>query len=101
MQAKEEIEQVHENALDAKLQKEIDNFMDDFTAMKLAKGRPPKTDDGRAKKESARCQFCDKEVLLLRLCCSKCKQAFFCDKECQVKDWKRQKKTCKASEGAK
>ena len=50
---------------------------------------------------TARCQFCDKEILFLRLCCSKCKQAFYCDKEFQGKDWKRQKKTCKAPEGAK
>ena len=61
----------------------------------------PRQEGGRAAKNEPRCQFCDKEVLLLRLCCSKCKQAFYCDKEFQGKDWKRQKKTCKAPEGAK
>ena len=48
-----------------------------------------------AKKEPC-CQFCDKEVVLLRLRCSKCKQAFYCDKECQGKDCKRHKNVCKA-----
>ena len=40
---------------------------------------------------TARCRFCDKEILFLRLCCSKFKQAFYCDKEFQGKDWKRHK----------
>ena len=39
-------------------------------------------------------QFCHKKGPTKH--CSKCKQAFYCDKECQGKDWKKHKKTCKA-----
>ena len=61
----------------------------------------PRQEGGRAAKKEPRCQFCDKEVLLRPMWCSICKQAFYCDKECQGMDWKKHKKTCKAPGDAK
>ena len=52
-----------------------------------------KKEQGVAKKKLL-CQFCQKKDPTKQ--CSICKQAFYCDKECQNKDWKKHKKTCKA-----
>ena len=71
-------------------------------AMKLAEetGGPAARTPKKPEETGTRCQFCDK-LVLLRLWCPKCKQAFYCDKECQGKDWKKHKKTCKAPADAK
>jgi hypothetical protein len=39
------------------------------------------------------CQHC-KKVLKKKQRCGKCKSVFYCEKECQVKDWDRHKNTC-------
>ena len=71
-------------------------------AMKLAEetGGPAARTPKKPEETGTRCQFCDK-LVLLRLWCPKCKQAFYCDKECQGKDWKKHKKTCNAPADAK
>ena len=76
-------------------------LVDALAAMKLAKetGGPAARTPKKPEKTGPRCQFCHKEVPHLR--CSICKQAFYCDKECQGKDWKKHKKTCKAPGEAK
>lgn len=38
------------------------------------------------------CLTCKKEGISLR--CNRCKKAYYCTKECQVKDWKNHKKLC-------
>jgi hypothetical protein len=43
------------------------------------------------------CNVCQKPSTLR---CSKCRQAYYCSKECQKKDWKLHKKSCGKNEGA-
>lgn len=45
------------------------------------------------------CRACGKSGAAVKLqMCVRCKQAWYCGKECQVSDWKRHKRECKKSE---
>ena len=45
------------------------------------------------KYQSYSCGFCKKSNSVLK--CSKCKLIYYCDRNCQVKDWKNHKLVCK------
>ena len=82
-----------------KCRKGLDDFdilENALAAMKLAKetGGPAARTPKKQEETGTRCQFCHKKGPTKH--CSKCKQAFYCNKECQGKDWKKHKKTCKA-----
>ena len=48
---------------------------------------------GRSQKEISKgCQVCGKKT---DKCCSRCKKALYCSRECQLKDWPGHKKVCK------
>jgi tetratricopeptide (TPR) repeat protein len=46
-----------------------------------------------AKSENKQCHYCKKQDVKLMLC-SRCKQAFYCSKECQLNHWKTHKLFC-------
>uniref|UniRef100_A0A914LQE2 MYND-type domain-containing protein n=1 Tax=Meloidogyne incognita TaxID=6306 RepID=A0A914LQE2_MELIC len=41
--------------------------------------------------EKTKCENCQKEA---KLKCSKCSTAYYCDRNCQIKDWPEHKKNC-------
>ena len=45
------------------------------------------------------CQLCGKEAQKMKKC-SVCKLARYCTEECQLKDWKEHKKSCKPKAAA-
>ena len=82
-----------------KCRKGLDDFdllENALAQMKLAKetGGPAARTPKKPEETGDHYQFCHKKGPTKH--CSKCKQAFYCDKECQGKDWKKHKKTCKA-----
>jgi len=42
-----------------------------------------------------RCNKCDKEFEKLEVVCERCREAFYCSKECQTKAWKNHQNICK------
>ena len=51
-------------------------------------------DSSKNKLNGKRCNYCNKIDGKLKTC-TRCKQAFYCSKKCQKKDWKNHKKVCK------
>ena len=51
-------------------------------------------DSSKNKLNGKRCNYCNKIDAKLKKC-TRCKQAFYCSKKCQKKDWKNHKKVCK------
>ena len=63
-------------------------------AEQAAKVEVVKEEEGEVKRAARVCQLCGKEAQRMKKC-SVCKLVRYCSEECQLKDWKSHKKSCK------
>lgn len=64
-----------------------------FTAIFVLQTMPP----GTPTVALPTCGHCGRADATIRLKCSRCKQQYYCDKQCQVGAWSRHKKSCIAA----